>query len=265
MDEEKKSEPGGDEVEQVGPYQLHEQVPQDEHSPGELYRATHETSGAVALVLRPPAEDNARPLKSWRVRCVSSDSPSYLALEVEPSPGAGAPDRHSVETLMCLFEEVHDGVKRMAQAFPDYDEPRFRWRMGLALAGAGAVCALAFVLLRPVPASPPPADQDPVASAAPAPMSQEVPTNTEMPLASGISLRGFADGGPPGITHPMPRKAYKGQKRPPCTPRIEVEIVGGCWVPHVLKAPCPEELHEYQGQCYTIAVNAPPPPQSLGQ
>jgi len=41
MDEEKKSESSGEELEQVGPYQLHEQVPQDEHRHGELYRATN--------------------------------------------------------------------------------------------------------------------------------------------------------------------------------------------------------------------------------
>jgi hypothetical protein len=49
MDEEKESRSSGDEVEQVGPYQLQEQVPQDEYSRGELYRATHETSCATPL------------------------------------------------------------------------------------------------------------------------------------------------------------------------------------------------------------------------
>ncbi|HYO58911.1 hypothetical protein [Archangium sp.] len=265
MDEEKKSESSWEEVEQVGPYYIHEQVPQDEHSRGELYRATHETSGATALVLKLATEDGAVPLTDWQVRCISSGSPSYLALEVEHSPWAGAPDRHSVEAMVCVFEDVRDAVRRMAHSFLDSHEPHPRWRLRLALAGAAAVCALAFALGRLVTVSPPPGGPDPLARAAPAPMSQEVPTNTEMPLSSGISLRGIADGGPPALSHPMPRKAYKGQKRPPCTPRIEVEIVGGCWVPHMLKAPCPEELHEYQGQCYTIAVNAPPPPQSLGQ
>jgi hypothetical protein len=264
VDEERKSEASSGDVEQVGPYQLHEQVPQDEHSRGELYRATHETSGASALVFR-PAENDVTLLTDWRVRCISSASPSYLALEVEPPPGSIAPDRHSVEELVCLFEEVRDGVKRMDQAFPDYDEPRSRWRAGLALAGVAAVCALAFALLRPLPVSPPTVGPDSSVRAPPAPMRQEMPTNIEIPLSSGISLEGIADGGPPGITHPMPRKAYKGQKRPPCTPRVEVEIVGGCWMPHVLKAPCPEELHEYQGQCYSVVVKAPPPPQSLGQ
>jgi hypothetical protein len=264
MDEEKKSESSWGEVEQVGPYLLHEQVVQNEHSRGELYRATHETSGATALVLKPSTEEGAAPLPDWQVRCISSGSPGYFALEVEQSDWAVAPDKYSAEALMCLFEEVRDGVNRMAQAVPDSHEPRLRWRLGLALAGAAAVGTLVFALLLPVQVSPPPEGPAPLASAAPTPLSYEVPTDTVLPL-TGHSLRGAADGGPPVLAHPFPRKPYKGQKRPPCTPRIEVEIMGACWVPHELKAPCPEELYEYQGKCYTTAMLSPPPPQSLGQ
>ena len=264
MDEEKKSEASGAEVEQVGPYQLREQVAQDEHSRGELYRATHETSGATALVLRPSPEEGAEPLPDWRVRCISSGSPGYVALEVEESAWAVAPDKYSAEALVCLFEEVRDTMKRMARALPDADEPRVGWRLGLALAGAAAVGALVFALLRPAPVSPPPDSADSRVSAVPAPMSQEVPADTAIPL-TGHSLRSATDGGPSPIAHPFPRKPYKGQKRPPCTPRVEVEIMGACWVPHMLKAPCPEELYEYQGQCYTASAQPQRPPQSLGQ
>jgi hypothetical protein len=265
MDEEKKSEASDvDDVEQVGPYLLHEQVIQDEHSQGELYRATHETSGATALVLKPSAEDGAAPLPDWEVRCISSGSPGYFALEVEQSHWAVAPDKYSAEALMCLFEEVREGVTRMAQAFPDSHEPRLPWRPGLALAGAAVMGALVFALLRPAPVSPPPEGRAPWADAAPTPMSREVPTDTGIPL-TGHSLRGAADGGPAVLAHPFPSKPYKGQKRPPCTPRIEVEIMGACWVPHELKAPCPEELYEYQGKCYTTAMLPPKEPQSLGQ
>jgi hypothetical protein len=34
---------------------------------------------------------------------------------------------------------------------------------------------------------------------------------------------------------------------------------------HKLKAPCPDVLYEYQGECYVPAFSAKPPPQSLGQ
>jgi hypothetical protein len=267
MDEEKQSESSGEEVEQVGPYQLQEQVPQDEQSHGELYRATHETSGATALVLKPTPEDEARsgPLTDWQVRCVSSDSPSYLALEVEHSAWSVAPDRHSVETLMCLFEEVRDGVKRMDRAFPASTEPRRGWRLGLAVAGAAAVCVLLFSLMHGPPASPAAeGTRTPWARAEPAPMNEEVPTDTGVSPTGSLFWEDL-DGGAAAIARPFPSKPYKGQRRPPCAPRIEVEIMGACWVPHKLTAPCPEELYEYKGECYTASMRSQSPPQSLGQ
>ncbi|HYO55637.1 hypothetical protein [Archangium sp.] len=77
---------------------MREQVPQDEHGRGELYRATNETIRAAALVFKPAEEDGAMPLTDWRVRCISLASPGYLALEVEHSPWFEAPDGHSMET-----------------------------------------------------------------------------------------------------------------------------------------------------------------------
>ena len=261
----KKPESSWEEAERLGPYQLHEQVPQSEHSRGELYRATHETSGATALVLKPAAEDGSGPPTDWRVRCISSSSPSYLAVEVEHSPRSVSPDRHSVEALLCTFEDLRDGVRRMSHVVPTFNEPRPGWHMGLALAGAAAVCALVFALVRLAPVSPPPDDPNPLAGAIPAPMSDEVSADTVAPLTGNASPRSIADGGSPALAHPFPRKPYKGQKRPPCTPRVEVEIMGACWVPHELKAPCPEELYEYQGRCYTTSMLPPSMPQSLGQ
>ncbi|WNG34051.1 hypothetical protein F0U61_10695 [Archangium violaceum] len=134
------------ESQKLGPYQLHEQVPQDELDHGTLYRATNETSGATALVLELPTGDEecAVPVRDWRVRCMSSASRSYLALEVEHSPWSVAPDKHSVEALVFLFEELREGVRRMAHAFSDSDEPRPRRRLGGVLA---AVAVLALALL----------------------------------------------------------------------------------------------------------------------
>ncbi len=60
MGTKKKSESSREEPEQLGPYRIQEQVPQAAHSQGELYRATHETSGATALVLKPATEDGCR-------------------------------------------------------------------------------------------------------------------------------------------------------------------------------------------------------------
>jgi hypothetical protein len=262
---EKKVESSREDVEQLGPYQLQEQVPQDEHSRGELYRATHETSGATALVLKPSAGDEAHPepLTDWRVRYISSASPNYVAMEVEHSPWSVAQDKHSVEALVCTFEDMHEGVRRMTHAFPATKEPRPRWRMGLVLAGAAAVGALVFALVRLAPGAQPPAGPDPVARIAPAPLRDEVPTDGLVPLTE-LSLLVPTEGSP-ALTHPLPSRPYKGQRRPPCKPRVEVELNGGCWVPHELKAPCPEDLYEYQGKCYTVSMQPQPQPQALGQ
>ncbi len=264
MDEGKKSGSSGEDLEQLGPYQLHEQVAQDELSRGELYRATHETSGASALVFKPATGDSAAPLTDWRVRCISSASPGYLAVEVEHTPWSVAQDRQSTESLVCMFEDVHEGVKRMGQALPIYDEPRRWWPLGLALAGAAAVCFLVFALVRQAPVSPSPGGPSPLGRAEPSPMSNEVPTDGVIP-PTGNLFWFTADGGLPVLAHPFPRKPYKGQRRPPCKPRIEVEIMGACWIPHEVKAPCPEELYEYQGKCYMTSMLPQPQPQSIEQ
>ncbi|HYO68316.1 MAG TPA: hypothetical protein VEU33_19775 [Archangium sp.] len=262
MDEEKKPESSEEELEQWGPYQLHEQVPQDEHSRGELYRATHKTSGVTALVFKPAEEDGAVPPGDWQVRCVSSSSPGYVALEVEDSRWADALDRHSVEALMCLFEEVHQGVKHMANAFPTFDEPR-PWRhLGGVLAGAAAVSMVVLALLCMSPSTGGP---DSLASVEPDPMSHQVPGNMMVPDPFISALADTMPPEQPMLARPLPREPFKGQKRPPCTRYAEVELVGACWMPHEMKAPCPDVLFEHQGKCYAPAFSAQAPPQSLGQ
>lgn len=267
MDEQKKSGSDGEGVAQVGPYQLQEQVPQDDYSRGALYRATHETSGAPTLVRESTAEvqERAEPQPDLRVSITSSASSGYDAMEVEQTPRSVAPDRQSVESLLLTLEDVHKAVERMMQALSASPEPRFQPHLGrMRLVGAAAVCVLTFTLGRHVPVRPPPNDPEPVGSVTPAPLSDEVPTDTLVPL-TGHSLKDSEDGGVPALGHPFPSKPFKGQKRPPCSPRSEEEINGGCWVPHELKAPCPEDLFEYKGKCYTTAMLAPRTPQSLGQ
>ena|GEM_PF-297871 len=262
----KKPESDGEELEQLGPYQLHEQVPQDELSRGELYRATHETSGVTALVLKPPEEDGAVPTRDWRVRCVSSDSPGYVALEVEDSRWVTASGRHSVEALMCLFEEVREGVRRMSDAFPAADEPRPWRRLGLVLAGAAAVGALVFALLHWAPRSQPTDGPDLLAEATPVPTSHEEPMDTALsePFLSALEDPTSQEG-QPMLARPLPREPFKGQKRPPCTRYAEIELVGACWMPHEMKAPCPNVLFEHQGKCYAPVFRAQAPPQSIEQ
>ncbi|MFE8595768.1 hypothetical protein [Archangium violaceum] len=265
MDEKKKSGASWEDRTQLGPYRLEEQVPQSAHSKGELFRARHEKSGAAALVLKPDAEEDMALLKDWRVRIISSIAPSYIAMEVEDSRWSVAPNKHSVEALLFLLEGVRKGVRRMTRAFSDTDEPRLRWRLGLALGGAAVVLTLLFSLGRLDSVTQASDGQEPVSITPPALMSHEEPMevgNPDQPTHGG--LVDTADAGEPVLARPMPREPFKGQKRPPCTRYAEVELVGACWLPHKLKAPCPDVLYEYQEECYSPAFSAKPPPQSLG-
>ena len=244
MDEEKKSEASGEGAERVGPYLLQEQVEQSHDSQVELYLATHETSGATALVRKHAAEEGKTPRKDWRVRLGSWASRGYSALEVEHTDWARAQDRQSAESLLLTLESVLKEVQRMARVFADTHEPRRRWRLGLSVASAATVGALLLALVRLVPVSQPPSPE-PLASAPPASMSHEEPTagdNPDTPTYEG--LVDTADAGESVLARPLPREPFKGQKRPPCTRYAEVELVGACWLPHELKAPCPEELYQ---------------------
>ncbi|QRK04845.1 hypothetical protein JQX13_32095 [Archangium violaceum] len=236
MEEEKKSEPGWEDSKKLGPYQLHEQVPQDEFDHGTLYRATNETSGATALVLELPTgdEEDAVPVRDWRVRCMSSASPSYLALEVEHSPWSVAPDKHSVEALVFLFEELREGVRRMALGFSDSDEPRPRRRLGGVLA---AVAVLALALLPTTLA---------------AVTEQQVLDDTREAWATDVNVD------PVPVRPGDAPKPVRNQKRAPCTAGLEVEVSGVCWL-SVTQRPCPQQTVAWQGQCLLpVAVPRPP-------
>jgi hypothetical protein len=256
MDEEKKSEASREEPERLGPYLIQEQVQQSHDSQEELYLATHEKSGAKALVRKHSSEEDAAPRKNWRVIFGSWASRGYSAMEVEHTDWARAQDRQSAESLLLTMESVLEEVRRMARAVSGTHEPRRRWRLGLGMASATMVCALLFALVRLPSVSQPP----------PAPGSHEEPAageNPDTPTHGG--LVDTADAGQSILARPLPREPFKGQKRPPCTRYAEVELVGACWLPHELKAPCPDVLYEQQGKCYSPAFSAKQPPSSLGQ
>lgn len=70
-----------------------------------------------------------------------------------------------------------------------------------------------------------------------------------------------ADGGAvPGARATGP---LKGQKRPPCAPRREREVVGACWIPHAERPPCPGGTFEGDGLCLVPVLAAPPPPVGI--
>jgi hypothetical protein len=257
MDEAKKSEASGEEAERVGPYLIQEQVQQCDDSQEELYLATNETSGATALVRKHAAEEGKAPRKDWRVFLGSWASRGYSAMEVEHTDWARAQDRQSAESLLLTLEGVLEEVRRMVRGASYPHEPRLRWRLGWGVASAVTVCALLLALVRLAPESQPP-------SARPAPLSQEVPTAVETSDFDAW-LSDIIPQGQTVLARPLPKEPFKGQKRPPCTRYTEAELVGACWAPHELKAPCPDTLFEYQGKCYLPSFSARPPPSSLGQ
>ncbi len=268
MDEPKKPESSWEDAERLGPYELREQMPQAGYLRGTIYRAIHVITGATALVYKPAAGDEAgsKPLRGWRTRYVSSSAPEYIAVEMERAPQSLAPDIHSAETLEIMLEDMQEGLRRMEQALSAAPKPRFPRHLGLVLAGAAAVCALFFFRVHLAPESAPPSYPEPLVSTPLSPLRPDVPTTTEPTDSFTHGL--LPDTTPPGETvlaRPLPREPFKGQKRPPCTRHVEVEINGGCWGPHELKAPCPDELYEHKGKCYLPMISAKPPPSSLGQ
>jgi len=267
MDEGKKPEASGEEVTRLGPYELHQHVPQSDESQGECYHATHETSGEGALVRKRTAEEDAAQRRELRVLFTSSPAQGYDAMKVEDTPWSVAPDRQSVESLLFTLEALLAAVRRMARAVSDTREPRPRSRLGLALASAVAACALLFALGQLTSGSPPPRGSEPLTDTPPSfasDDSQESAGTPEDPFASG-ALVDTLDAGDSVVARPLPREPFKGQKRPPCNRHVEVELIGACWTPHKLKAPCPDVLYEHQGECYVPNFSAKPPPQSLGQ
>ena len=257
MDEEKKPEASGEGAERVGPYLIQEQVQQSGDSQEALYLATNETSGATALVRKHAAGEGRAGRKDWRVLLGSWASRGYSAMEVEHTDWARAQDRQTAESLLLTLEGVREEVRRMVRAVAYPHEPRLRWRLGWGVASAVTGCALLLALVRLVLMSQLP-------SALPAPLSHEVPTAVETSDYDAW-LSDTTPEGQPVLARPLPKEPFKGQKRPPCTRYTEVELVGGCWMPHELKAPCPETLFEYQGKCYAPSFSAKPPPSSLGQ
>lgn len=53
------------------------------------------------------------------------------------------------------------------------------------------------------------------------------------------------------------------QKRPPCLPRTEREVMGACWAPHVEKPPCPDGTFEAQGACFMPVIAPKREPTSV--
>ncbi len=68
------------------------------------------------------------------------------------------------------------------------------------------------------------------------------------------------------IAREMPREPLESQRRPPCEPRVETAIHGGCWIGIIdMKAPCGPKAFEHEGRCYVPSTEQPKKPTSRGK
>ncbi|WP_224248761.1 serine/threonine protein kinase [Hyalangium gracile] len=82
---------------------------------------------------------------------------------------------------------------------------------------------------------------------------------------SPTSLQDTPTGGvlPAGIGRQMPPSPFNGQRKPPCEPRMETAIRGGCWILiGRMEAPCGAKAFEWEGLCYSPSFDAPKQPTS---
>jgi len=80
-------------------------------------------------------------------------------------------------------------------------------------------------------------------------------------LAAASSTPSEAAAEMAGVRQALPTKPFDGQKRPPCHPRWEVQINGGCWFSNArMKPPCGEREYEWQDACYAPVWIAGRPP-----
>jgi hypothetical protein len=223
---------------------------------GWLYEARNSTTGKAALVLMPGNNPDWGPREAWQVRVVSQVEPPLVALEVERAPeGATLLELAEMLDLMtCAVERVEarpDARLHLARE-PEMPESRpvaARRRWLLAGAGAFVAAALVLVVVTSLPRAPELSETKPGMAGA---IHQEEVTfaNTE-----DLML--------PPIAYPMPERAYKQQKKPPCLKGTEMEIRGGCWLELSARAPCPPSTAEYEGKCYMPVGAKTPEPRVL--
>jgi len=234
----------------IGPYEVGERyldVPEDE---GRLYAAHHTETGEPALVLMPGTEETWRTRTPWSARTTNFTEPEALVLHPERPARAESPTVHEWALGHLRMAGALASLDARPQARADFTRevrPRSRrWRRWAAGAGAVAVVGLALLLW----------------PRAPEPTPREVDEWIRAALQEPIILADRQDS-LPIIGYAMPEKPFKEQATPPCVPVTEVEIRGGCWVPHKLDAPCPRGSAEYEGHCYIPVKKKDPEPRSV--
>jgi hypothetical protein len=232
----------------LGQYQLGERyqdIPEDE---GRLYEAHHIETGEPALVMMPGTGGDWRTSTPWHTETTSLTEPNALVLHPRRTAGAKFPTLHEmtlgfirIAGLMALSDEREDIQAHFARGPLPLRSRHRAMRWGLAVTGVALAAGLA-LLLWPRPPS--------------LPEMRGIPDDTPV-LMKGQNLSA------PAIAYPMPETPFKEQRKPPCLPGTEVEIRGGCWMPHRSNAPCPPGTAEYQGRCYVAVKKPDPEPRSL--
>jgi eukaryotic-like serine/threonine-protein kinase len=136
-------------------------------------------------------------------------------------------------------------------------QPRHEWLSWASAAMVGGLMVslvMRFTSHEPAPLSPPRpwiATPEEIAQFAPdAGVGEEALMNVQdVPKAVLPALL--------SLGRPMPSKPFPGQRRPPCEPRVEKEIFGGCWLGPIedQKPPCGDRMFDYEGKCFLASYD----------
>lgn len=262
----------------LGPYRLGARY-RSTGDLGRVYRAHNVETGAQALVLqRTERQADDVPLADWQVRVTSSVSPAFLAIEVESAPAVGVPADIAEEFVVMLgdAEKLANEVVDRPETMPHLRRPVLArqlvtpapaprpsardWRHPSLAAGLAALAAAA-VLHLGGSRSGLALRHDAGAELAQA----DVDAGWGEDAATGLVLTGIMDDAPFLLARALPKKPFNNQKRPPCEKPLETEIFNGCWVPHEVRAPCPDRLYEFEGKCYLPAAKQESAPTAFSR
>jgi hypothetical protein len=177
----------------------------------------------------------ARPLFVWghdKIPCVRSPEAAQLAAQWDA-------------TARQMLEQREAEKARAVATL----ERRRRSAFAPAWAAAGAAAVLILVLVLVTVRRPP---GEPQAGARMGSREHRGVSvgDSAMSPARATPARGPQSGNVPTVARPLPEKPLPGQRQPPCTPRMETVLRGGCWVEIVMKPPCGNEAYEWEGKCY---------------
>jgi hypothetical protein len=227
----------------IGPYRIGERYPGVAEDEGQLHEAHHVETGAPALAVMPPGDEDWRLRTPWSLRTTNYPEPGVLVVDAEPGAGAPTPATHelalgAIRTAGALASlDASEATPFARKSPPTRARHRgLRW----ALAGVGLVLAAGLTLTR---------------------WPGTLKSTTSPSVQTDDEPVSYSDGTftAPSITYPMPEKPFKDQRKPPCLEGTETELRGGCWLELAKTTPCPRSTAEYQGKCYMPTREVPVP------